>query len=264
MTIQQSTGSVNDLEPSGNWQGLTHWGWDKMAAISQMTFSNAFSLMKMYEFRLRFHWSLFLRFELTIIQQWLVTCSAPSHYLNQCCLVYWRIYASLGFNELIQHKLVQGILHQDYIVKYTSFILESYMIAYIYSTLNKDIWVYKNICGYKTNSRFIMHGPGQTTDIGECLVNCLDWTCVILSLIFMSVIWISQPMEWLHCCLCYCSLWHHNAATIAPVTSQWDTHWSALSNQNAALLVLQSYKNPHDINWIKLEFLMLKIIISTH
>ena len=30
---------------------LTHWGRDKMAAVSQTTFSNAFSWMKMYEFR---------------------------------------------------------------------------------------------------------------------------------------------------------------------------------------------------------------------
>ena len=29
-----------------------------------------FSWMKMYEFRLRFHWSLFLRFELAIFQHW--------------------------------------------------------------------------------------------------------------------------------------------------------------------------------------------------
>ena len=37
-------------------KALTYWGRDKMAAISQTTFSNAFSWMKMYEFRLRFHW----------------------------------------------------------------------------------------------------------------------------------------------------------------------------------------------------------------
>ena len=37
-------------------------GRDKMAAVSQTTLSNAFSWMKMLEFRLRFHWSLFLRF----------------------------------------------------------------------------------------------------------------------------------------------------------------------------------------------------------
>ena len=49
---------------------LTHWGRDKMAAILQTTFSNIFSWMKMYEFRLRFHWSLFLSFELTIFQHW--------------------------------------------------------------------------------------------------------------------------------------------------------------------------------------------------
>ena len=45
---------------------LTHWGWDKMDTISQMAFSNACSWMKTHKFRLRFHWSLFLRFELII------------------------------------------------------------------------------------------------------------------------------------------------------------------------------------------------------
>ena len=45
---------------------LTHWGRDKMTAISQTTSLNAFSWMKMYEFRLRFHWSLFLSVQLTI------------------------------------------------------------------------------------------------------------------------------------------------------------------------------------------------------
>ena len=45
---------------------LTHWGQDKMAAIFQKTFSNAFSWMKMYKFRLRFHWSFFPRVQITI------------------------------------------------------------------------------------------------------------------------------------------------------------------------------------------------------
>ena len=40
---------------------LTHWGLNKLAAIFQTTFSNAFSWMKMYEFRLRFHWGMFPR-----------------------------------------------------------------------------------------------------------------------------------------------------------------------------------------------------------
>ena len=111
---------------------------------------------------------------------------------------------------------------------------------------------------------FITHAPLQTTALGGRAVNCLDWTCAIHSLTYMSNLSISQPMEWLHCCLCYCSLWHHNLATIAAVTSQWDTHWGALSNQNAALLVLPSSNKPHDINWIKFDFLMDEIIISTH
>ena len=58
-----------------------------MAAISQTTFSNAFSWMKFHGFRLIFHWSLFLRFELRIFQHWfrwwLGANQATSHYLNQ-------------------------------------------------------------------------------------------------------------------------------------------------------------------------------------
>ena len=84
---------------------LTHWGRDKMAAVSQTMFSNAFSCMKMYEFRIKFHWSLFLWFQLTIYQHWfrywLGAIQATSHYLNQWWLIDWRIYASLGLNELM-------------------------------------------------------------------------------------------------------------------------------------------------------------------
>ena len=43
---------------------------DKMAAISLTPHSNAFSWMGMLEFRFKFHRSLFLRFQLTITQQW--------------------------------------------------------------------------------------------------------------------------------------------------------------------------------------------------
>ena len=65
---------------------LSHWGWDKMAAILQNTFSNAFSWMKII-FWFKFHWDLFLRVKLTIIQHWfrlwLGTEQPTSHYLNQ-------------------------------------------------------------------------------------------------------------------------------------------------------------------------------------
>ena len=48
----------------------THWGRDKMADIFQTTLSNAFSWMKMYQFRLRFHWSLFPRVKSTKFHPW--------------------------------------------------------------------------------------------------------------------------------------------------------------------------------------------------
>ena len=91
---------LNDVK-----QHLAHWGRDKIAAISQTTFSDALSWIKMHEFSLRFHWNLFLSFELTIFQYWfrwwLGADQATSQYLNKWWLVYWRsIYASLGLNEL--------------------------------------------------------------------------------------------------------------------------------------------------------------------
>ena len=49
---------------------LTHLLLNKMAVISQMTFSNAFSWMKSLVLWFKFHWSLFLRVQLTISQHW--------------------------------------------------------------------------------------------------------------------------------------------------------------------------------------------------
>ena len=53
---------------------------------------------------IKFHWNLFLRVQLTIFHHWfrywLGAVQATSHYLNQWWLVYRRIYASLGLNEL--------------------------------------------------------------------------------------------------------------------------------------------------------------------
>ena len=77
-----------------------------MDAISQMTFSNAFSWMKMLEFWLKCHWSLFQwpnwqqpsigldnGMALNMWQAIIWTNAAPVH---------WRIYAALGGDELIE------------------------------------------------------------------------------------------------------------------------------------------------------------------
>ena len=65
-----------------------NWSLDKMAMTSPTIFGNAFSWMESFVFRLEFHWSLFLRIQLTISQhyfrQWLGAKQAPNHYLNEC------------------------------------------------------------------------------------------------------------------------------------------------------------------------------------
>ena len=47
-----------------------HWGRDKLAAIRQTTFSNAVSWVKMYERRLKFHLTVYLRIQLTLFYHW--------------------------------------------------------------------------------------------------------------------------------------------------------------------------------------------------
>ena len=95
---------------------VTHWGRDKMAAISQTTLSNAFSWMMMLEFRLKFHWSLSIRVPWTIFQHWfrwwLGADQVTSHYLNQWWLNHRRIYASLGLNELFNSLWGSDIIWQ--------------------------------------------------------------------------------------------------------------------------------------------------------
>ena len=95
---------------------LTHWGRDKMAAISQTTLSNPFSWMEKFEFRLKFHWSWFPRVQSTRFQHWfrywIGADQATSHYLNQWWLDCWRLYASLGLNELTWCTRIIGLHSQ--------------------------------------------------------------------------------------------------------------------------------------------------------
>ena len=63
------TGTVFDKGNENKLNGVG-WGQDQIDAMSQTIHSNAFSRMKMNEFRLGFHWSLFLGLELTIFQHW--------------------------------------------------------------------------------------------------------------------------------------------------------------------------------------------------
>ena len=62
--------------------------------------------------QLRCHWGLFPRVQLTIFQhrnrQWLGAGQVTSHYLKQLWLFHWRIYASLGLNELLPFLMKQA------------------------------------------------------------------------------------------------------------------------------------------------------------
>ena len=75
---------------------------DKLSSISQITFSNEFSWMKNFVFRFKFHWSLFLRAQLTIIQHsgnGLVPNRRLAITRTNVYPVYRRIYATIGVDE---------------------------------------------------------------------------------------------------------------------------------------------------------------------
>ena len=131
-----------------------------MDAISLTTFSSAFSWIKMFEFRLTFHWSLFLRVQLTIFRHWFRNwhgaVQATSHYPNQCWLVYRRICASLGFNELTptseymyqkikfdKARLIHG-LHRTFVSKYKC--KRDHRLNALGSSKSKSLSQYASVC----------------------------------------------------------------------------------------------------------------------
>ena len=81
-----------------NWTTLAHWGWDEIYAILQMTYSNAFSLMKMYWFWLNSWWNSFWRAQLTIFKhcfrEWLGTDQATSHNLLMMIILLMHIWVT--------------------------------------------------------------------------------------------------------------------------------------------------------------------------
>ena len=112
---------------------LRHWNRYKMPAIFQTTLSGAFSWMKMYEFPLKIHWSLFLRVHWNIlalaqIMAWhrpgdkplsapmlfsLLTyiCVARPQWINwamHACICTWQCYRSKRLKSLLFIHVDEG------------------------------------------------------------------------------------------------------------------------------------------------------------
>ena len=111
--ISVNIGGGNGLSPARRWPLCLVLNvlspLDKMAAILQIFFSDVLSWMKNVVFWLQFHWSLFLRVQLTITQHCLDNGLAPNRrqaiiWTNADSL-RWRIYAALVGDELITHIL---------------------------------------------------------------------------------------------------------------------------------------------------------------
>ena len=115
---------------------LTHWGRDQIDAISQTTLSNALSRIKMNEFHLGFHWSLFLRFELTIpalvqIMAWRRPGDKP---LSEPMMVSLLTHICVTRPQWVKYQVVIDGTFVAVILLITCWLwLESYIDQYFYS-----------------------------------------------------------------------------------------------------------------------------------
>ena len=80
------------------------WDRDKMADMPQITVPNVFSWLRIYEFRMKFYWGLFLRVQLKTIQYWfrywLGADQGTGQYFNHWWLDHRRMHALLSLSEL--------------------------------------------------------------------------------------------------------------------------------------------------------------------
>ena len=83
--------------------GLTHWGQDEMAAMLQVTFSNALLWIKTFDFQIKLHWNMFFVSNRQLVTIGLGNDLAPNrpHAITSTNddPVHWCIYESLGLNK---------------------------------------------------------------------------------------------------------------------------------------------------------------------
>ena len=117
-----------------------------MDAISQTTFSSAFSWMKMLEFRLKFHWSLFLRVQL-------------NHF-------------SIGSDNGLSPSRRQAIIWTNY---------DYFTDAYMRHSASMSYSVYIRVCGVQIGPIFstVFSAIWCQTPKGICTCYCVQRPCSI-------------------------------------------------------------------------------------
>ena len=138
---------------------LTHWGRDKMAAIFQTTFSNGFSWMKMYEFRLTFRWSL------VQVMAWRRPGDKP---LSEPMMVrlLTHLYASLGLNGIRVNDMVISSCQSCY-WSLSCKLLKCHLLSnnYVREADNQATWnVMRHMYSPQKHdaSHYSSHGPDTT------------------------------------------------------------------------------------------------------
>ena len=100
-----------------------------MAAISQMTFLNAFSWMRSYVFPFKFHWSLFPRVQLTIAEHWFRKWLGTEQVTKVIISCYLIDLMLLLLNQYLPESQVHICSARGSFVKVTSWCGNAFCIA---------------------------------------------------------------------------------------------------------------------------------------
>ena len=87
---------------------ISHWGWDKMADMFTDGIFKCIFLIKNIWILIKFHWSLFLRFQLTIFQHWF----RKWHTITYRIYTHTHTHISVGSPQSLPHS-------PDYLIKGT-------------------------------------------------------------------------------------------------------------------------------------------------
>ena len=120
-------------------------------SIFQTTFWNGFSSMEMYEFRLRFHWSLFPWVQLIIFQhwfrKWVSAGQATRHYRKQ----WWpNSLTQICFTQPQWDNSISLYIHNVIIISWLSdYVVDDFVTVYV--DKNMACTIIKIHCGIVTS-----------------------------------------------------------------------------------------------------------------
>ena len=173
-----------------------HWGQDKMDTILHITFSNAFSLTKIFEFRLQFHWRLSWA-QLAVSQHWCSrwfvtelnqTADCCTGIISSCLALIQRAFNTATLN-LSLHRLYK---EARMLMKF----LSTYLAQHFAANIFRRIFFRENIISNQTLHIFVAGASKWHTLCNGAWVQCRPYRTLRVLSFNSTHAENSQPRMW--------------------------------------------------------------------